>query len=330
MYIIIGIAGFIVGVLLCFLITRLLPAIKVKEINEARLNDLQKREQQLVNDIENMENNIRLQCEQYDNNQIQLEFLKSEITYIQSQKEELRRAIDENLKSHKEMAEAQFDIAAEQLSEKYRKIEAEYQAEYEQVLADANENYNNSIAQYTQEIETTKLILKKLKDTVDRATEAAKREEEKKSSLDFYRLKISEQDIIEIKHLREVGNYLRDKEPLGKIIWKTYYEKPYTDLIGRAIGSKQKTGIYKITNINNQMCYIGQSLNIAERWKQHIKRGVGAEAATRNKLYPAMMEEGIENFTFELIEECDKNLLDEKEKYWQNYFNALTYGYSMR
>jgi hypothetical protein len=44
---------------------------------------------------------------------------------------------------------------------------------------------------------------------------------------------------------------LRDKEALNKVIWKVYYEKPYTDMIGRVIGQGVKTGIYKITNIEN-------------------------------------------------------------------------------
>lgn len=48
------------------------------------------------------------------------------------------------------------------------------------------------------------------------------------------------------------------------------------------------TGIYKITNIENKMCYVGQAANIADRWKTHIKRGIGAEAPINNKLYPAM------------------------------------------
>jgi len=39
-------------------------------------------------------------------------------------------------------------------------------------------------------------------------------------------------------------------------------------------------GIYKITNINNGKVYIGQAVNIAERWRQHIKRGVGADPPT--------------------------------------------------
>ena len=64
--------------------------------------------------------------------------------------------------------------------------------------------------------------------------------------------------------------------------------KPLNDLIGRVIGKEEKSGIYKITNIDNKKVYIGQSAGIAARWKQHVKRGVGAEAPTRNKLYPEM------------------------------------------
>jgi hypothetical protein len=55
----------------------------------------------------------------------------------------------------------------------------------------------------------------------------------------------------EIDKLRAVEPYLRNKEALNKIIWKVFYEKPTTDLIGRVIGNTVQTGIYKITNIDN-------------------------------------------------------------------------------
>jgi|GEM_PF-3117724 len=70
--------------------------------------------------------------------------------------------------------------------------------------------------------------------------------------------------------------------------------------------------------------------NIADRWKQHIKRGVGAEAPTRNKLYPAMYELGPEQFTFEILEDCDKSLLDSREDYWQEFYQAKEFGYSIK
>ena len=88
--------------------------------------------------------------------------------------------------------------------------------------------------------------------------------------------------------------------------------------------------IYKITNTENGMCYVGQAVNIAERWRQHIKRGLGAEAPTRNKLYPAMAQFGVENFTFEIIEKCEPALLNQREDSWQEYFHAKDFGYSIK
>ena len=109
-----------------------------------------------------------------------------------------------------------------------------------------------------------------------------------------------------------------------------YYEKPYNALVGRVIGDKDITGIYKITNILDGKCYVGQAVNIRERWRQHIKRGVGAETPTRNKLYPAMQEVGPENFTFEVIEKVKPEELNEREDYWQEYFHAKDFGYSIK
>jgi hypothetical protein len=162
------------------------------------------------------------------------------------------------------------------------------------------------------------------------AVEANKRTQEMLDQEDFYRLQLSEEDLEEVYKLKDISKFLRNKEPLNKVIWKVYYEKPYTDLIGRVIGKGQKTGIYKITNIKNKMCYVGQAVDVSNRWKQHIKRGLGAETPTKNKLYPAMAKEGVENFTFELIEECSPAQLNDREKYWQEFFKAKEFGYSIK
>lgn len=172
--------------------------------------------------------------------------------------------------------------------------------------------------------------ISRLKSINDAAIDAAKRAEELRVQQDFYKIQLSNEDIEEITKMREIESFLRNKEPLNKIIWKCYYEKPTTDLIGRVIGTGVVSGIYKITEISTGKCYVGQSVNIAERWKQHIKRGVGAETPTQNKLYPAMREIGPENFTFEIIEKCNKASLDEREDYWQDYFQAKEFGFSIK
>ena len=84
---------------------------------------------------------------------------------------------------------------------------------------------------------------------------------------DFYRIQLNSNDEKEIELLREVEPFLRDKEPLNKVIWKCYYEKPTTDLIGRVIGTGVHCGIYKITDIESGRCYVGQSVNLSDRFK---------------------------------------------------------------
>jgi hypothetical protein len=192
-------------------------------------------------------------------------------------------------------------------------------------------------AAYVADMTETNLRCKELEQRFDvllqntnTAIAAAKRAEEIRQEANYYKIQLSETDQEEIRMLKNIVPYLRDKEPLNKVIWKMYYEKPATDMIGRVVGSGVKTGIYKITNLTNQMCYVGQAVNIADRWKQHIKRGLGAETPTRNKLYPAMITFGVENFSFEVIEECSRDQLDEREDYWQEYFKAKEFGYSIK
>lgn len=229
-----------------------------------------------------------------------------------------------------ELASEKFAQSAEQMAQKYQQAEDNYQQEYLKAIEESTKEYNNLIIQKQEELNKISQELVEAKAKQNAIVEANKRAEEVKQKEQFYKLNLSEIDIEEIKKLRSIIPYLRSAEPINKVIWKVYYEKSYTDLIGRVIGQGIHTGIYKITNIENQKCYIGQAVNIADRWKQHIKRGVGAEAPTRNKLYPAMYELGPEQFTFEILEECDKSLLDSREDYWQEFYQAKEFGYSIK
>lgn len=88
-------------------------------------------------------------------------------------------------------------------------------------------------------------------------------------------------------------------------------------------------GIYKITNKINNKTYIGQSIDIEKRWKQHIYRSSLSELEYPEKIYQAIRKYGINNFLFEIIEECSVNQLDEKELYWINFYNSYINGYNM-
>lgn len=228
------------------------------------------------------------------------------------------------------LANEKMSAAADKLSAEYEEAKRQMELEYIEAMAHNVATFTKELSDTNQAIKNAETQLADLQSKVTAAIEAAKRQEEMNEAQDFYRLNLPEIDIEEITKLRQVTVLLRDSEPLNKVIWKVYYEKPYTDLIGRVVGTGVHTGIYKITNLENQKCYVGQAANIADRWKQHIKRGIGAEAPTRNKLYPAMLQYGVENFTFEIVEECSRTMLNEREDYWQDYFGAKEFGYSIK
>ena len=254
---------------------------------------------------------------------IQEQYIKN----IQKQAEESANTIYE--KSF-ELANEKMSVAADKLAADFEIAKQQIEKEYIELMAMYSADFNKELSATNIAIKSAESQLADLSAKVFAAVEAAKRQEEMETAQDFYRLNLSEIDIEEIIKLREVTALLRDSEPLNKVIWKVYYEKPYTDLIGRVVGSGTHTGIYKITNIESQKCYVGQAADIASRWKQHIKRGIGAEAPTRNKLYPAMLKHGVENFTFEIVEECSRDKLNEREDYWQDYFGAKEFGYSIK
>lgn len=77
-------------------------------------------------------------------------------------------------------------------------------------------------------------------------------------------------------------------------------------------------GIYKITNRINGKVYIGQSIHIKRRWQEHCR------PSTKSIISDAIKKYGKENFSFEIIEECNVEELNEKEAYYIESYNSLT------
>ena len=67
-------------------------------------------------------------------------------------------------------------------------------------------------------------------------------------------------------------------------------------------------GIYKITNKLNGKVYIGQSVDIDTRWRQHIN------AKDNYAIHNAIKKYGKENFKFEVLLECPEDMLDVWER----------------
>lgn len=90
------------------------------------------------------------------------------------------------------------------------------------------------------------------------------------------------------------------------------------------------TGIYKITNKINGKSYIGQSTNIAKRWSHHLAVAQNDKYSQQQwYIHRAIRKYGKENFIFEVLEECPKELLNEREIYWIAKFDTYNNGYNL-
>ena len=227
-----------------------------------------------------------------------------------------------------ELMQEKMSRAAEQESDKYQQAKEEVEQEYLNTMKELAARHAESIALKKEEIRVVQQELDMLRAKADAAIAAAKREEEKMLELDKYRILVTDLDLLEINRLREIAPYFRNARAIYKIIWESYYRNLTTEMINRVVGAGTHTGIYKLTNQKNQKIYIGQATDIAERFRQHIKCGLGIDAPV-NMLYTAMAKDGVENFTFEVLEECERAELNDREKYYIDFYRAQEHGYNM-
>ena len=205
---------------------------------------------------------------------------------------------------------------------------ANYWAVIEKSYKEIEEVYDLRKLELEEEFESVKEDLAKLKATRAAAHEAILKEQEVKDNKDNYRLIPSASDLADSRRLEIVKKELNKPRILCMLVWQTYWQPLAKKQFPLIIQAKTKCGIYKITNIVTDECYIGQSVDIYKRWCEHCKCGLGIDTPPGNKLYKAIQEYGLDNFTFELITECEPSELNEKEKYFISLYQADTFGYN--
>lgn len=234
---------------------------------------------------------------------------KQELSFIQKEYNEKKEYVD----SAKQRAEEEYKTWQEVYLEKYNQFQEYYKSQ--QISAEeAIKNLQDSLESLSKQKAAT--------------IEAFQKEKAIQEQKDLYRLDISEQDKIDIGFLKSIQYRISRPRLLAQLIWQTYFQPIAKKKFPIILGSDNVCGIYKITNSLNQMCYIGQAKSVYKRFCDHCKYGLGIDTPQGNKLYKAMLEDGLENFTFEILEECSPEELDKKEKYYISVYNSVNFGYN--
>jgi len=255
--------------------------------------------------------------------------LENEIKCLNKSKEEKNNEllqIEQITNNMNTAVQKAFTEYCDSLDKEYIITEKEYDEAINTLKQSYNELQNKLIAETAQ----VQKELDKISSTRAAAIQAQLKEQEIKNKQSFYCPQISDIDLKDVKVLRDIEYKLNNPRVLRMLIWQTYYQKPINQICANVLGSATaiKTGIYKITNQKNNLVYIGQAVDIATRWKNHAKAGLGIDTPANNKLYKSMIEDGLESFSFEVLEECNRSELNEKEKFYIELYQSDVYGFN--
>ena len=189
-------------------------------------------------------------------------------------------------------------------------------------------NYNTHKENLDRDISTLREELSDLKARREAYIEALKAEEKRQQDRAFYTINLTEENKEDIKILRSIEDKLHNSEALNRLIYDVFIKKPLGDLLLRIIGENTYGGIYKITNLDTQRAYIGRSTDIKKRLTEHVKGAFNISTIADQEIHRVMGREGVDKFSFEVLEKVEKEKLNEREKYWIDFYQTQSYGYN--
>lgn len=189
-------------------------------------------------------------------------------------------------------------------------------------------NYNAHKESLDRDIQTLREELSDLKARREAYIEALKAEEKRQQDRAFYIINLTEENKEDIRVLRSIEDKIHNQEALNRLIYDVFIKKPLGDLLLRIIGENTYGGIYKITNLDTQRAYIGRSTDIKKRLTEHVKGAFNISTIADQEIHRVMGCEGVDKFSFEVLEKVEKEKLNEREKYWIDFYQTQSYGYN--
>lgn len=308
--------------------------------------ELEKNRQRLDDEVEEYKRKALAHCNEWREAQMaerlrvdkSLEERKQAVEEIIEQLENRRREAEKNyneiIANEKERINTELEF--------YRKnkldgIEHTILFEASEKTAAANKAFEETMVILTEQQKQKEaelaLLLSEIDDFKKKQSvinEEILRRRELEEKQDFYRVLIGQQEIDDIQCLLSIREKLIYRENLDKLIYDVYISKQVTEMVKRVLKGAAPSGIYKITRLKTGEIYIGKSTDVKKRWIEHCKTAYGVGTIAHSVLHTTIKKDGIENFTFELLEEVPKDKLTEREKYWITFYDSKNYGLNER
>ena len=303
--------------------------------NKKEIYELEECEKQLRDKIR--EEGLRQQRLEEENRQLETERVKllTEVALRKqgvsdslAQEDQISNRITEKQRELTKIIEEGSVIAKENIdkyAEEYRaNVMKQAADEHAQVVA----TYRATETEILAKLEPVKAELAEYEAKRKAIIDAQKREQELKDQLDFHRIILTADAVEDIQYINSILGHLKKKDVVAKVVWESYLSGPTKEMLNRVVGKDKKCGIYRIMNIETSECYIGQGVDVAKRLAEHVKGTLGIQSIADQHIHHVMADKGIEHWTFELLEECEKEALNSREKYYIAYYRSNEFGYN--
>lgn len=271
---------------------------------------------------------------------------EQECEYAQRRLDQCKKDIQDALDNYNNITETKLkniDVIIQQQRE-------QREAELSHTLEEKQQYYNklleDTIAQCSQQDEmvkeASKAICQEAKEKIKEYNDAIAQAKERFESIErtlrqynaeqqaklFYTIQLPEEYKEDIDFLLiAVAAKVQHPDIISKLVWQEYV-KPNLDDTFKRIEIRPEPGIYKLTSLQDGKCYIGKSTDVKKRISDHFKSAVGIKSIADQAVHHAILEEGFWNWQIEIITYCDKDKLNELEKYYIEFFKAQEFGYN--
>ena len=235
----------------------------------------------------------------------------------------LRELAEETAKTYEQDL---MKIADTRVAEAKAKMQQEAKKQHEELMA----QFGEKAAEMSEQLSALTESINEYSAKQAAINEAIMRQRALEEQQDFYRVCLGPEAANDVEILNAARRNLKKPEIIDKIIYDNYIGKPVLEMIKRVLQNTTCSGIYKITCLKTGEIYIGKSTDVKSRWQQHCKSAFNCGTIAHSLLHTKMKQYGIEQFTFELVEQVPKEQLSEREKFYINFYQTKETGLNER
>lgn len=260
----------------------------------------------------------------------ELSRLKGEVEKKKTELMAEKSKINEVVNSGKRVIEAELAaFKKEQIAAATEEIDTKVSLENDNFLA-LVASHSDFLREAEEEETQIREQLEDFRKRREAINEAILRERQLQEQEEFYKIVLTSDDLDDMKMLQSIAPRMKRREIIPKLIWESILRRPTQEMIKRVTQNRDISGIYKVTYIKTGEAYIGKSTNIRSRWTNHCKTAIGLEAAASSTFHTRLARDGLENYTWEILEEVVPDKLNEREKYYIELYGTKNNGMNIK